>query len=238
MTTPHIGAEPGQIAPYVLMPGDPYRAARMAKDFLTDVEVVSDIRGIQCHTGIWNQHEVSIMASGMGIPTISLYATEIFRFYDVQRIIRVGTCGAISDKVKVKDVVVATAAHTNSSIATFPAPGAHLSLAPSFEILRAADNASKTLDLDVNIHFGPIVSSDYFYIQHADTSRALDEVGTLGVEMEAAGLYYCAMREDRQALTILTASDHLKDSTQDMSSLERETGYKAMVELALRTITA
>lgn len=237
MTTPHITAEPGAIAPHVLMPGDPYRAARIAKDFLTDAQIVSDVRGIQCHTGTWNGHAVSVMASGMGIPTISIYATELFRFYDVQRIIRVGTAGGLSPDVTVRDVLVATAAHTNSSVATFPALGAHLSLTPSFPLLRAAGKAVDAYQGSAKIHFGPILSSDFFYINREDTGKALDDVGTLGVEMEAAGLYYCAMRERKEALAILTVSDHLKDDRQNMAAQERETSYQTMVELALTTIT-
>ena len=218
------------------MPGDPYRAARIAKDFLADSRIVSDVRGIQCHTGTWEGNTVSVMASGMGIPTISLYATELFRFYDVQRIIRVGTCGGISDDVKVRDVVIATAAHTNSSISTFASPGATLSLAPSYSLLRgAADAAQKST---ASVHLGAIYSSDYFYVQRDDTAAALESVGTLGVEMEAAGLYYCAMKERREALAVLTVSDHITNPAQDMSSEERETSYRSMVEIALKAIVS
>lgn len=234
MATPHISAEPGQIAPRVLMPGDPYRAARIAKDFLSDVQVVSDVRGIQCHSGTWNGHEVAVMASGMGVPTIQLYATELFRFYDVQRIIRVGTCGALNDDVNIRDVVIATAAHTNNSIPQFAMPGGSLSLAASYPLLRAAGDAAE--HSDATVHMGAVFSSDFFYLHRDDTDRALAEVGTLGVEMETAGLYYAAMRERREALTILTVSDHLTKPSEDMTSAERETGYRAMVELALEAI--
>lgn len=236
MSTPHINADNGAVAPRVLMPGDPYRAARIAKDFLTDARVVSDVRGIQCHTGTWNGHDVSVMASGMGIPTISLYATELFRFYGVERIIRVGTCGGMSERVDVRDVVIATAAHTNSSVGTFPAPGAHLSLAPSYPLLRGLADAAE--ESDARVHLGPILSSDFFYIAREDTSKALADVGTLGVEMESAGLFYCAMREGKEAGAVLTVSDHLLKTGGDMSSDERETGYTAMVEIALKAITS
>lgn len=235
MSTPHISANVGDIAPRVLMPGDPYRAARIASEFLTDARIVSDVRGIQCHTGTWEGHAVSVMASGMGIPTMSLYSTELYRYYGVERIIRVGTCGAISERVAVRDLIVGTAAHTNSSVATFPGGGVNLSLAPSYTLLHGAAEAADAAG--VPVHMGPIYSSDYFYIQRNDVDRALADLGTLGVDMEAAGLYYTAMREQKQALAILTASDHLKDPSANMTTEERETGYRAMTVVALKAIT-
>ncbi len=232
MPTPHISADNGQIAPLVLMPGDPKRAERIAKDFLDSPVCVSDVRGIGAWTGTYQGTPVSIMASGMGVPSLCIYATELYRFYDVRRIIRVGTCGAMSPNVRVRDVIVATAAHTNSSVSTQLVPGVTLSMAPSYSLLHAAGHAAKKVD-DVTVHFGPIYCSDFFYLDRPDVSEGLVKLGTLGVEMESAGLFATAMQEGREAMTILTASDHLLDASQNMTSLERETSFQAMVTIAL-----
>jgi len=235
MPTPHISAEQGQIAPLVLMPGDPKRAERIAKDFLDAPELVSDVRGIGCWTGTYEGTPMSVMASGMGVPSVCIYATELYRFYGVKRIIRVGTCGAMSKDVRVRDVVVATAAHTNSSIAQLFVPDASLSLAPSYSLLHGASHAAKGMT-EARVHFGPVYCSDHFYLVKPATTEGLVKHGTLAVEMESAGLYATAMAEGGEALTILTASDHLFDSTQDMSALERETSYKAMVTIAAKAL--
>ena len=143
MATPHNTAEPGDIAPLVLMPGDPRRAARIAEGFLTDATLVSEVRGIGAWTGTWNGTPMSVMASGMGIASLSIYATELYRFYGVQRICRVGTCGGLSPDVDVRDVVVAASAHTNNGCTSLPVPGASLSMTASFDMLRSAVDASR-----------------------------------------------------------------------------------------------
>lgn len=236
MATPHISAEPGQIAPLVLMPGDPRRAEKIAHAFLSDVEVVSDVRGIAAHTGTYEGTPVTVMASGMGLPSISIYATELFRFYGVHRIVRVGTCGAFLDDVRVNDVVIATAAHTDSSVPTLLVDGIHLALAPSFPLLRAA--AGRAEELGLRHHVGPVLSSDHFYIERPGTIAALERLGTLAVEMEAHGLYAVAYREGGQALTVLTVSDHLKGGQDDLSAAQREDAYQGMVEVALAALRA
>ncbi|HQA32072.1 MAG TPA: purine-nucleoside phosphorylase [Propioniciclava tarda] len=235
MATPHITADVGEIAPLVLMPGDPRRAERIAKDILDDPKLVSEVRGIGAWTGTYNGTPMSVMASGMGIPSVCIYATELYRFYGVKRIIRVGTCGAMSPNVRVRDVIVATAAHTNSSLPHLFVPDASLSLAPSFSLLHGAGHAAKAVK-DVPVHFGPIYSSDHFYLVKPATTEGLIKLGTLGVEMEATGLYATAMAEGGEALAILTASDHLFDPSQDMTAAERETSYQAMVEIAANTL--
>jgi len=236
MPTPHIAAQPGEIAPLVFMPGDPRRAARIAEIFLDDARLVSEVRGIGCWTGTHEGVEMSVMASGMGIPSISIYATELFREYDVQRIVRVGTCGGISSDVKVRDVVIGTVAHTNSQVATLDAPGLSVSLGASFDMLRGAvDEARRG---DVPVHVGPVFSSDFFYSERGDIVEALDRMGTLGVEMEAAGLYACAMKAGREALTVLTVSDHLKDGSGDMTADERETSFEHALRIAAAGLTA
>lgn len=235
MPTPHISAAEGEIAPLVLMPGDPKRAARIATDFLTDATLVSDVRGIGCYTGTYQGRPMSVMASGMGLPSISIYATELYRFYGVRRIIRVGTCGAIPPAVKVRDVIIATAAHTNSSVSRMLVPGLTLSLAPSYPLLRAAADAAQQVT-EVGVHVGPILASDHFYEWGPNAIDELARLGTLAVEMESAGLYAVAMAQGGEALTVLTASDHLMDPSQDMTPEERETSYRAMVTVAAEAL--
>jgi purine-nucleoside phosphorylase len=237
MATPHIAAAAGDIAPLVLMPGDPKRAARIASDLLTDVRLVSDIRGIAIFTGSYQGQPMSVLASGMGLPSVSIYATELYRFYGVRRIVRVGTCGAILPKVKVRDVIIASAAHTNSAVANTLIPGMSLSLAPSAALLRAAmDVAAEATD--VRVHVGPVFASDHFYEWGPSPIEALTKIGTLAVEMEAAGLYSVALAEGGEALVVLTASDHLLDASQDLTAAERETSYQAMVSIAARALVS
>lgn len=236
MPTPHNTAQPGDIAPLVLMPGDPRRAARIAEEFLDDAVKVSDVRGIGAYTGSYQGTPMSVMASGMGIPSIAIYATELFRFYGVRRIVRVGTCGGISAKVAVRDVVIANAAHTNSAVARVFVPDVTLSLAPSFDMLRGAVDAARSLDQAV--HVGPVFSSDFFYLDRPDITDGLDKVGTLGVEMEAAALYACAAIEGAEALAVLTVSDHLRHGGGDMTAEERETNFQASLRVAAAALLA
>lgn len=234
MATPHIWAEPGEISDLVLMPGDPNRARRIATDLLSDARMVSDVRGNPVFTGSHQGRTISVMASGMGIPTMSLYATELYRFYGVRRICRVGTAGAISDDVAVRDVVIATAAHTNSAVATIAVPDVSLSLAASFDMLRgAADQARSTPPQGARVHLGAVHSSDFFYLDRPDITAGLDKVGTLAVEMETAGLYACALAERTEALSVLTVSDHIKNGAGDMDHAERETRFAAALEIAV-----
>lgn len=232
MATPHISAENGDIAPLVLMPGDPRRAERIANKFLTDAKLVSDVRGIGAYTGTYEGAPVSVMASGMGIPSVCIYATELYRFYGVKRIVRVGTCGAMSDDVKVRDIVVATAAHTNSSLAQLLVPDLSISLAPSYPLLRGAVDAARAVQ-GVATHVGPVYCTDHFYLARPAITEALLRLGTLAVEMESAGLYATAALEGGEALTVLTASDHLFNPAADMTSAERETSYADLVRVAV-----
>ena len=236
MATPHIACESGDIAPLVIMPGDPRRAERIAKTRMENVRLVSDVRGIGAWTGTLDGVEMTAMASGMGIPSISIYATELFSQFGVRRIVRVGTCGGISDDVKVRDVIVAASAHTNSAVSTIDLPGVTLSLAASFDMLRAAVDAARAGDRAV--HVGSVYSSDFFYSSRSDIIPALDQLGTLGVEMEAAGLYACAMKHRAEALTVLTVSDHLKDGSGDLSPEERETLFQGALDAAIAGLNA
>ena len=230
MGTPHNDAEVGQIAPYVLMPGDPKRAAKIAADFLTDATLVSDVRGIPCYTGLYHGEPMSVMASGMGLPSISIYATELYRFYGVKRIARVGTCGAYLDEVHVQDVVIISAAHTDSDVPNRLAPGMTCSLAPDPQMLRAAMNQADALT-GARVHVGPCLSSDYFYRDNASIAPRMIELRTMAVEMESAGLYACALEEGAAALAVVTVSDHLRHA-ESLSAAQREDCYRAMVDIA------
>lgn len=236
MPTPHISAQPGEIAPVVLMPGDPKRAQKIAENYLTGARLVSDVRGIGCFTGSFRGVPVSVMASGMGLPSLTIYATELFRFYGVRRIVRVGTCGAFPPDVQVRDVVIATAAHTDSSVTGLLVPGISLSLAPSFPLLRAA--VAKAEELGVRHHVGPVLSSDHFYLSRPEVIAKLEAMGTLAVEMEAHALYSVAYQEGGEALTVLTVSDHLKGGGADLTAEQREDSYQNMVEIAVAALEA
>ncbi|MEY9872035.1 purine-nucleoside phosphorylase [Streptacidiphilus sp. MAP12-33] len=230
MATPHISAEPGDFAPRVLMPGDPLRARRIAEDLLTDAKQVTDVRGILGFTGTYRGEPLSVMASGMGAPSMSIYATELFRFYGVRRIVRVGTAGALQESLGLGDVIVVSAAHTDATTATVRVPGVSLSLAPSPRLL--VDAVSVAGDA---AQVGPVLSSDYFYLDRPEVVDRLTALGTLAVEMEAAGLYAVAAAEGGEALTLLTVSDHIRTG-EAMDSATRETRYQRMVDIAARAL--
>lgn len=235
MATPHIAAAPGDIAPLVLMPGDPRRARRIAESLLDGARLVTDVRGIEGYTGRLGPEPVSVLASGMGIPSIMIYATELFRHYGVRRIVRVGTAGALSRHLEIRDVVVASAAHTDSSVARLRVDGVTLSLAPSFSLLNAAGRAAAAASVDV--HVGPVLTSDHFYLERRWLFSALEAHGTLAVEMEAAGLYAAAAAEGGEAVAILTITDHVHTG-EALSAAERETGFERMVQIAGDALTS
>lgn len=233
MPTPHISADSADFAPDVLMPGDPYRARHIAEKFFDNPTLVTEVRGILGYTGTYQGRPVSVLASGMGVPSISIYATELARVFGVQRIIRVGTVGAIQDYLEVGDVVAASSAHTNSMVSTQLAPGVTLAPAPSFDLLRKAVDYGDTSDK--TIHVGPMFTSDLFYGTGTgdDVIGHLKRLGALGVEMEAAGLYTVAMREGIEALMLGTISDK---PGSDMTALERETIFEDVVTFALEAL--
>ncbi|KGF05423.1 purine-nucleoside phosphorylase [Arcanobacterium sp. S3PF19] len=230
MPTPHIGAMPGDFAPAVLMPGDPKRAQRMARQLMPDAKTVTDVRGILGFTGTVNGKPLSVMASGMGQPSLSIYVNELFSQYGVERIIRVGTCGGISPKVKVGDVVIASGAHYEGVLNTYMAPNVHFSAIADFSLMRAAAEAAAG---DPRVTVGPVVSRDRFYGVDPQENKALGEIGALGIEMEAGALYGLAAKYGKQALTVLTVSDHLFDSASDMTAEERESNFRRALQLAL-----
>lgn len=230
MATPHISAQPGDFAPAVLMPGDPRRAQRIAEQILDDAKLVTDVRGMLGFTGTYEGRPLSVMGSGMGQPSATIYVTELMKFYDVQRVIRVGTTGAYAHQVKVGDTIIATGAHTNSSMNQLRIPGINFSAVASFELAAAAMAAAGP---DDRVHVGTILSSDHFYLSVPGQVEKLAEYGVLGVDMEAAAMYGVAAEFGRQALTVLTVSDHLLDGSEVMIPEERETRFGTALKLAV-----
>lgn len=231
----HIGAQPGQIAETVLLPGDPYRARWAAEKYLENAEQVNQVRGMLGYTGTWRGHRVTIHGSGMGMPSLSIYANELIRDYGAQTLIRIGSAGALQPHVKVRDVVLAQAASTLGS----PSRSIFrdLSFAPvaDFGLLSAAYTAAQKIG--VPVHVGGIYSSDTFYDERQDLSDQLQRHGTLCVEMEAAELYHLAARHGRRALAVLTISDHIL-THEALPADQRETSFGAMVEVALEAAFA
>ncbi|MEG2813369.1 MAG: purine-nucleoside phosphorylase [Oscillospiraceae bacterium] len=227
--TPHITAEIGDFAETVLMPGDPLRSKFIAENFLENAKLVNNVRGVNGYTGTYKGKKVSVMASGMGIPAIGIYSYELFNFYDVKNIIRVGSAGAISDKLKLRDIVLGMGACTNSNYASqFGLPGTFAPVA-SFELLQKAVEASKKID--VNAVVGNVFSSDTFY-DDANSLAAWKKMDVLAVEMEAAGLYYNAARSGKNALCICTISD-CPFTGASCSAQERQESFVQMMEIAL-----
>ena len=210
MSTPHNEAAKGSIAKTVLIPGDPRRSEFIAETFLENRKLVNDVRGVHGYTGTWKGVPVTVMASGMGIPSIGIYSWELYSEYDVENIIRVGSAGALQDNLKLMDVILAQGACTTSSyIDNFKIKGTFAPIA-NFELLLAAKNAAKELGIDV--HVGNLLSSDNFYSAFeggAEENEKWQQMGVLGVEMEAAGLYANAAYFGRRALCICTVSDHI-----------------------------
>ena len=231
MTT-HIGAEPGDIAPLVLMPGDPLRARWIAETFLEDARCYTEVRGMYGYTGTWRGHRVSVQGSGMGQPSLAIYANELFAEYAVQSIIRVGSCGALSKKLAVRDLVIASGACTDSSMNRIRFEGLDYAPVADFGLLRAAYDASVAHRGDAGVHVGPIFSSDSFYSPRPELTTRMVEYGVLAVEMEASALYTLAAKYGRRALAICTVSDHIVTG-EETTALEREQTFGAMVEIAL-----
>ncbi len=230
MATPHIRAEKGDIAPAVLMPGDPLRAKRIAELLFDEPKLINDVRGMLGYTGEVNGKPLSVMGSGMGQPSAALYSNELFKFFDVERIIRVGTCGGIAHNVKVGDTVIAIGAHTDSNFNQERIPEIYFSAMASFNLAKAAYDA---VPEGQTVHVGPIVSRDHFYRVVPGQVDGLAQYGVLGVEMEAAALYGVAAEHGKEALTVLTVSDHLLDSSADMSAEDRETKFQTALSVAV-----
>lgn len=233
--TIHIGAKDGEIAETVLMPGDPYRAKWAAETFLEGATLVNEVRGMLGFTGTWKGQKVTIQGSGMGMPSLSIYANELIKDYGCQTLIRIGSCGGMQEKVKVRDVILAMSA---TSVST-PSRGIfrELSFAPTadWSLLKAAFEAAEARG--VPTHVGGIYSSDVFYDERPDLNEQMTRHGILGVEMEAAELYTLAARYGRRALAVLTVSDHLI-THEALPSKDREKSFGDMVEIALEAAFA
>jgi purine-nucleoside phosphorylase len=233
--TIHIGAEKGDIAPTVLMPGDPYRAKWAAETFLQDARCINEVRGMLGFTGTWNGHPVTIQGSGMGMPSLSIYANELIQDYDVQTLIRIGSCGGMQKHVGIRDVILAMTASTLST----PSRGIfkEINFAPcaDYGLLAAAHKAAAAKG--VPTHVGGIYSSDVFYDERPDLNEQMQRHGILGVEMEAAELYNLAARHGRRALAVLTVSDHLL-THEALPAEDRERSFGDMVEIALQAAFA
>ena len=232
MGTPHNKAEKGDIAKTVLMPGDPLRAKYIAETYLTDPVCFNTVRNMFGYTGTYKGVPVSVMGSGMGMPSIGIYAQELFEQYDVDRIMRIGSAGAFSDDIKLMDVVMAQGACTNSNFAAqYRLSGTFAPIA-DFGMLRTAVEVSEKLG--VTPHVGNVLSSDVFYNDDPDFNDHWKRMGVLCVEMESAALYMIAARLQKQALGIFTISDHLY-RPEALSAEERQTSFDEMMKIALET---
>lgn len=236
--TPHIDATPDDFAKTVLMPGDPLRAKFIAENFLENAVLVNNVRGVHGYTGTYKGKKVSVMASGMGMPSIGIYSYELFNFFDVENIIRIGSAGGMNGNVRVRDIIIAQGACTNSNYAhNFNLPGTFAPIA-DFSLLRKT--VEKAEEMGISYKVGNVLSSDVFYndnqgLSEDMTSTALwNKMGVLGVEMEAASLYMNAARCGKNALAIFTVSDHLLTG-ESLSSLDRQNTFTDMMKLSLET---
>ncbi|MCR4746388.1 MAG: purine-nucleoside phosphorylase [Lachnospiraceae bacterium] len=229
MGTPHNSAEKGDIAKTVLMPGDPLRAKYIAETYLENPKCFNQVRGMYGYTGRYNGKEVSVMAHGMGIPSVAIYTYELFNFYDVDNIIRIGSAGGLQDDVNLKDIVIAMSATTDSAyVKNFGISGSYAPTA-DFGLLEKAVAAARKRN--VNFHVGNVNCTDIFYADSKEND-SLRAMGVLCSEMESAGLYCNAAKAGKHALTILTISDHLY-KTEELTAEERQTGFGQMMEIAL-----
>ncbi len=232
--TPHIAAKLGDFANTVLMPGDPLRSKFIAENFLTDAVLVNNVRGVQGYTGLYNGKRVSVMASGMGIPSIGIYSYELYNFYNVQNIIRIGSAGAMQPDIKLRSLVFAQGACTNSNYAhQFEMPGTIAPIA-SFDLLRSAVETAEKLRYDYKV--GNVLSSDTFY-DDGKGSAVWKKMGVLAVEMESAALYLNAARAGKKALCICTISDNLLTG-EELSADDRQNSFREMMKLALEIAPA
>jgi len=228
--TPHITAQFGDFADTVLMPGDPLRAKFIAENFLTDAVLVNNVRGVNGYTGYYNGKRVSVMASGMGQPSIGIYSYELFNYYDVKNIIRIGSCGSFDKDLHVRDIIIAMGACTNGNYAAqYNLPGTFCPIADFNLVRRAAELCDKA---GINYKVGNILSSDMFY-DDSDSGMVWAKMGVLGVEMESAALYCNAARAKKNALCICTVSDSFVNSKENTTAEERQNSFTAMMKIAL-----
>ena len=233
----HIAARTGEIAPHVLMPGDPLRAKWIAETFLEGAECYTQVRGMLGYTGTYRGERVSVQGSGMGLPSLSIYAHELFAEYDVASVVRVGSCGALSKDLDLRDLVIASGACTDSSMNRIRFEGLDYAPVADYGLLRAAHDAALAKELSVRTKVGLLFSSDSFYSPRPELAARMAEYGALAVEMEASALYTLAAKFGRRALAICTVSDHILTGAQTTSQ-EREQTFGDMVEIALAAMLA
>ncbi len=235
ITTPHINAEKDAFGKTVLMPGDPLRSKFIAENYLENAKLVNNIRGIQGYTGTYKGTKISVMASGMGMPTIGIYSYELFNFFNVENIMRIGSTGSIQEKVKVRDIVIGMGACTNSNYASqYQLTGTFAPIA-SYPLMREA--IAQAEKADASYHVGNILSSDTFYSDNKTENESWKKMGVLCIEMEAAALYMNAARCGKNALAILTVSDSLVTG-EETTAEERQNSFTQMMEIALNTAVA
>ncbi|MCH5294768.1 MAG: purine-nucleoside phosphorylase [Treponema sp.] len=230
----HINAQDGAVADSVLLPGDPLRARFIAENFLQDAVCYNQVRGMYGYTGTYKGKRVSVQGTGMGQPSLSIYVNELFRFYGVQKAVRVGTCGAVQKDTSLRDVILAQAACSDSALNTARFNGMHFAPIADFGLLKEAHAQAERMGLSARV--GLCVSSDNFY-DDKESWRLWAEYGVLGIEMEAAELYTLAAKFKRKALAILTVSDHILLGGETTAE-ERQSSFTKMIELALETVTA
>ena len=228
----HINAPEGAIAQNVLLPGDPLRVKFIAENFLENAKCYNEVRGMLGFTGTYKGVPVSVQGTGMGQPSLSIYATELFKFYGVQKAIRVGTCGAVSKEAQLRDTIIVSSACSDSALLNQRFGNLHFAPTANFELVRAADKIAA--EMKINYHVGSVASSDLFYDKNENWKKWA-EYGVLGIEMESAELFTLAAEYKRQALAIMTVSDHILLGGATTAE-ERQTTFTNMMKLALETI--
>jgi purine-nucleoside phosphorylase len=232
IATAHIKAKPDDFAKTILLPGDPLRAQYIASNFLDDAYLINDVRNMLGFTGYYEGQRISVMGTGMGIPSCSIYAKELITEYGVENLIRVGSCGAVSDSVALRDIIVAMGASTDSKVNRVRFKDHDFAALADFNLLNACVTAANEQSQDVKV--GNVFSADLFYTPQTELFDVMDKMGILGVEMEAAGLYGVAAEFGARALTVLTVSDHIIKQ-QHLSSEQRQSSFNDMIKLALNT---
>ena len=229
----HIGAEQGDIADKILLPGDPLRAKYIAETFLEDIVQYNQVRGMNGYTGTYKGERISVQGTGMGIPSIAIYVNELIQSYDVKKLIRVGTCGAIQKDVNIRDVILAQGSTTDSQVNRMIFNGIDYAPLADFDLLRKAYDTG--VEKGMNLRVGNVFTSDTFYRDNAqEVNELLAKYKVLAIEMETTALYTLAAKFDRQALSILTVSDHILTG-EETSAEERQTTFNEMMEIALET---
>ena len=228
----HIQAKENEIADKILLPGDPLRAKYIAETFLDDIQCYNNVRGMLGFTGTYKGERLSVQGTGMGVPSISIYTHELMAEYGVKTLIRVGSCGAYTEEVKVRDVILAMSASTDSAVNKLQFQGIDYAPTANFDLLKKAYDV--TIEKQMPVHVGSILTSDTFYSDNQALTDLLRKHGTLAVEMESAALYTLAAKFKAKALSILTVSDHLVTG-EATTSEERQTTFNQMIEIALET---